>query len=395
MRDGCLVGRPLPMLQAATLPVASCYRAFCAAVTGPVDQDLAFHHAAADVLDTLPEGLIPGVNRFGPGECMPMTYSALNDSKAIGSYLLHDVVLSPASMAVFRPGDGLLDLTVDNLGFFGGQLSSVDSSFIDTAEGVHLVYDVGALPELDCIAVPVCGVGFPNYGHFLFDGLGAVLQHLQTIRDPRLRLVGPPLRPWQEEILDALGGLDLYVPIETPTRFRRMLLSSMLSFHTSYPTRFVRPLYDSLRFRFGGPVHSRAGLVLLSRGGDEQRRVLTNRCAVEACFAAEGFAVVRPETLSVAQQAQLMASCVVVAGETGSNLANAGFCDPGTQVLEILPDCYADGWIRALCRQMGLRWNVFLAESQDEAAARGAGCLRFSVDVEELRGAIRAVMAAI
>ena len=395
MRDGCLVGRPLPVLRAAEFPRTARYRTFCEAVTGPAAQDLAFHHAAADVLDTLPEGLIPGVNRFGPGECVTMTYSALNDSKAITSYLVHDVVLFPASMAVFRPGEGLLDLTVDNLGFFGGQLSSIDPSFIDTMAGVHLVYDAMAMPEIDCIAVPVCGVGFPNYGHFLFDGLGAVLQHLQTIRDPRLRLVGPPLRPWQEEILEALGGLDLYLPIETPTRFRRMLLSSMLSFHTSYPTRFVRPLYDSLRFRFGGPVHSRSGLVLLSRGSDVSRRVLINRCEVEACFAAEGFTVIRPETLSVAQQAQLMASSVVVAGETGSNLANAGFCDPGTQVLEILPDCYADGWIRALCRQMGLRWNVFLAESRDDTDVRGAGCLSFTVDVEEMRGAIRAVMAAI
>ncbi len=395
MRDGVLSGEPMPVVATARFPRATRFQAFCRAVTGDTAQDLAFDHASQDVLDTLPEGLVPGVNQFGTGACVAMTHSSLNASKAMASFLVHDAVLSPASMAVLRPGAGLLDITVDNLGFFGGQLSAIDDTFIESDAGVHLVYDPRALPEIDCIAVPICGVGFPNYGHFLFDGLAAALQHLQTIRDPRLRLVGPKLQPWQAEILAELDALDLYMPLEAPTRFRRMVLSSMLSFHTSYPTRFVRPLYDSLRFRFGGPAHDRSGLVLLSRGGDTSRRVLTNREAVEACFAAEGFTVVRPETLSVVEQARLMASCVVVAGETGSNLANVGFCDPGTQVLEILPDCYADGWIRALCRLMGLRWNVFLAPSTDEAQLRGAGCLRFEVDVAALRGAIRAVMAAI
>ena len=392
MRDGTLTYGPLPLMATDKLLRSPNFEAFRAAVLDGVGPDLALDHAAADAIDTLPEGLIRDRNWFGPGQSRRMTASSINPMKAISSFLVHDAVMSPASMSILKPDVGLVDASVDNLAYWDGQISSLDANFVDSFAGRHFVADCEQLPFFDCIAMPVSGPGFPNYGHFLFDGLAAVLLHLQLFSSPRLRLVGPPLAPWQAEILDALNIRDRYLALEQPARFSKLLFSNMLSFHTSYPTRFVRPLFDSLRFRFGSVDPGRSRLVYLARG-DVQRRVLGNRAEVEACFADEGFDVIRPEHLSVADQVRLMASAVFVAGETGSNLANAGFCDPGTTVFELMPDCYPDGWIRAMSRLLGHRWSVFFAET---AAQRGGGGeMDFNIGISELRSAIRQLVATI
>ncbi len=401
MRDGTLTYGPLPVLAAANLRRAADFDVFREAVLkepgvehGP---DLAFDHAAADRLDTLPQGLVRDANWFGPGLSPKMTNSSINPMKAISSYLVHDAVLSPASMSILLPETnsrtaGLIDVSVDNLAFWDGQISSLDHHFVDSQSGRHFLADCEHLPFFDCIALPVSGVGFPNYGHFLFDGLAAVLLHLQFFSSHRIRLVGPPLAPWQAEILDALNCRDRYLAIEQPARFSKLLFSNMLSFHTSYPTRFARSLFDSLRFRFGSIDPGRSRLVYLARA-DVQRRLLVNRDAVEACFREEGFDIVRPELLGVGEQVRLLASAVFVAGETGSNLANCGFSDPGATVLELMPDVYADGWIRAMSRLLGHRWAVYFAETEAQRGPHGE--LRFSIDLPELRRAIRQLVATI
>ena len=400
MRDGTLVYRASPLFKASKLPRVAGFERFREAVLAEDKTDIAFDHAAADMINTLPQGLVRDRNWFGPGSSPKMTDCTVNHTKAISSFLVHDAVLSPASMSILKPcgpnapaefgSPALVDISVDNLGFWDGQISNLDENFVDATSGRHFLPDCARLPYFDCIALPVSGVGFPNYGHFLFDGLAAVAMHLRMIDDHRIRLVGPPLAPWQAEILAALDCRDRYLAIDQPARFSKLLFTSMLSFHTSYPTRFIRPLYDTLRFRFGSIDPGRSRLIYLARG-DQQRRILGNRDAVEACFAEEGFDVVRPERLSVAEQVRLVASAVFVAGETGSNLANAGFSDPGTTVLELMPDCYADGWIRAMSRLLGHRWAVYFAET-----TRGPrGEVLFTIDIGDLRAAIRRLVDSI
>lgn len=390
MHDGILTLGPLPLLAAGKLPRAAGFDAFRAAVLAESGPDIACDHAAGDSIDTLPEGLLRDRNWFGPGQCPRMTASTVNQTKAISSYLVHDAVLSPASMSILKPEIGLIDASVDNLAFWDGQISTLDPNFVDSFAGRHFLADCATLPSFDCIALPVSGPGFPNYGHFLFDGLAAALLHTQLFADPRLRLVGPPLAPWQAEILDALNCRDRYLALDQPARFGKLLFSNMLSHHTSYPTRFVRPLFDNLRFRFGSTDPGRSRLVYLARG-DLQRRVLHNRDAVEDCFHSEGFDIVRPERLSIGDQVRLMGSAIFVAGETGSNLANAGFCDPGATVFELMPDSYPDGWIRAMSRLMGHRWAVYFARGM----AGGGGTIGFEIDIAELRRAIRQLVATI
>jgi capsular polysaccharide biosynthesis protein len=245
----------------------------------------------------------------------------------------------------------------------------------------------------------VCGTGYPNYGHFLYDGLPAVLMLTSMLDRARLCIVGPPeLGPWQREILAALNLLRLYRPLPRPVMFRKIVTSSLIALHVSYPTRFVRPVFDMLRFRFGG--QRREGRMLfISRAFDTTRRVLTNRAEVEALFRDKGFEIVNPEHHSVADQVRLFASASMVAGESGAGMANVGFCDPGTKVLEIQPDLFLEGWTRAACMIFGHRWHIFCAgsrpmEDPDPSLPNGARGLTFTADLTALRSAIDAVRLA-
>jgi hypothetical protein len=351
---------PLPMTACAAIPRTASFEEFRAAALGPATQDLAFQHSADVTLDLLPQGLVRGANWFGPGDCTGMTDSAINIMRGVCAYALGEAVLSPASMSILTASGGLLDGSVDNLAFWNGDIASLDPNFVDLPEGRAFLCHPDDIAQVACIAIPVCGVGFPNFGHFLFDGLGAAWLLKQLLDDPRIRLVGPPLLGWQAEILDLLGCRAQYLAIAAPTRFSRLVFTDMLAFQTAYPARGIRPVFDALRFRCGEPDDS-GRRVLLSRSGDRHRRHLRNRTDMESLFASHGFEVIRPERLSVREQVRLLAGARCVAGETGSALASIGFCDPGAAVLEIIPDCYPDNWIRSAARIFGHDWHGYFA----------------------------------
>ena len=378
----------LPTVAASSFPPLPTFEAFRDLLLGSSNDDAAFGHCENTIVDTIPGGLVRGRNWFGPGICVPMTHTTRNTMKAITSYLVNDAILSPTSMSVIKVGAGLLDVSVDNLGYWDGQISTIDPNFVDAADGRHFLCGDDGIDWYDFVGMPVSGVGFPNFGHFLFDGLGAALLYMQLIANPALRLCGPPLRPWQAELLDLMNCRERYIPLRRPARFRKLLFTSMSSFHTSYPTRFVRPLFDLIRFRAGPPVGSRR--VLLSRAGDTSRRFLRNRTEVEAVFRGAGFDVVRPETMSVGEQIRRLAGATFIAGETGSALANIGFSEPGATVLEIIPETYADGWIRAVSRLFGHQWSVYFANV--ETTRSGYHQFAFEVDIPELQIALRRLL---
>ena len=181
--------------------------------------------------------------------------------------------------------------------------------------------------------------------------------------------------------------------------FRKLLTTTLLSLHVSYPTGFVRPLFDLLRFRFGAtdPPHRR---VFFSRANDQSRRVLRNRDEIETRMATLGFEIIRPEHLPFREQARLLAEASFVAGESGAAMANLGFCPPGTRVLEIQPDRFVEGWTRGMCFQFAHQWNVYFAhvDSAPVLAADGLPqnpnqVFSFVVDPDDLMAAVRAIDA--
>lgn len=211
----------------------------------------------------------------------------------------------------------------------------------------------------------------------------------------KIRLVGQPLRPWQRQILAALGLEDLYLEVKGVVRFRKIVASTMLALHVSYPSAFVRPVFDFLRFRFGAPA-PRPGRRLFVSRGESRKRWLLNREDVERAVAKAGFEIVHPETLPFAEQVALFSQASVVAGESGAALANLGFCPPGTAVLEIQPETFSENWTRAMCFLFAHRWHVYLAEVVEKehlssGDSKGGIDLAYRIDPASLTEALTAV----
>ena len=172
--------------------------------------------------------------------------------------------------------------------------------------------------------------------------------------------------------------------VDRPTAFRRILGSTLLAMHVSYPTQFVRPLFDLLRFRAGVPAADAPRKLFLSRAGHDATRHLRNRPAVEQAMQVLGFAVVQPDRLTFDQQVGLMGGARIVVGETGAAMANIGFCPSGAKVLELQPECFPESWIRGACVQFGHRWHLYVPRVSEPPSPGAAEPRRFAYEIDPL-----------
>jgi hypothetical protein len=400
--------RPVPgseigILAPDMLPSSADFRVLAREIVSKDGSDLVFRHAPTTPARLEGAVLRRGVNLFGAEapEAMRHFKDGVYHMRAVETAVLRNTIYSPRTATICKVGGGFYRPSLEN--------SPIDSTALarlaendplyqfDSERGCRFSEEVATLGFRNTIAVPVTGTGFPNYGHFLYDGLPIFFLLLMSIRDWRPELVGPPLLPWQRNILEVLGFTDLYYPLDRPTMFRKIVTSNLISLHVAYPTRFIRPLFDAIRMKVGGFSRARARNVFISRGSTSGRRHLLNRTEVEKCFRENGFEIVAPEFMSFLEQVRLFSSCAIVAGETGAGFANVGFCDPGTNVLEIQPVDFLEGWTRTSCMIFGHQWHVLFAESRvsfDQATGqlRSPATIEFSVDIAELESAIKAVM---
>ncbi len=330
-----------------------------------------------------------------------MTPGSVARMREVASVVLNDCRFVASSMSIIDRRDRVFLDGIDNLSS-ANVLAGSDPHYMMDETGRLGLRDefVRRTTYLDCVALPVCGPGFPNYGHFLYDGLCVAWLHTQLLADRPLRIVGQPLLPWQRDILEAAGLARHYLAVTDSVVFRKVLTSTLLSLHVSYPTGFVRPLFDVLRFRFGADEPAKRRL-FFSRIGDVTRRVLRNRGEIEARMAALGFEIVRPERLSFREQVRLMSQASFVAGESGAAMANLGFCPPGTRVLEIQPERFVEGWTRGMCFQFAHRWHVYFAHVDSEPVPAADGTMHdptqvfsFLVDPSDLANAVEVIDAA-
>jgi hypothetical protein len=400
--DTARAGMPVGVFSASVLAKTEHFPIFIGALQGHSGLDLRYLHAPATSIRIASAGLQQDVTSFGVRNAKILQHfkDGFYKMRETESVILHNAIYSPRSATITKVGLGLYDESIRNHLLIEDGLrvmTQMDPLFrMDDRGQCCFGAEVESLEYSNDIAVPVCGTGYPNYGHFLYDGLPAILMLASMLDAPRFCIVGPPmLRPWQREILAALNLLRFHRSLPRPVMFRKVVTSSLISLHVPYPTRFVRPVFDMLRFRFGGERRD-ARMLFVSRSFDTAKRALTNRAEVEALFRDQGFEIVNPERHSVADQVRMFASAAIVAGESGAGLANIGFCDPGAKVLEIQPDLFFEGWTRAACMIFGHRWHVFCAESRpteepDPSFGAAAKLLTFTADLAALRTAIDTV----
>ncbi|MDO9494487.1 MAG: glycosyltransferase 61 family protein [Nocardioides sp.] len=153
------------------------------------------------------------------------------------------------------------------------------------------------------------------------------------------------IQPWQSELVERAGwgGLPVEVVTGTPVQVERLWVPSRSVVANGWAHRGAVDVWDrmvsSVEARPPGPER----VFLSRRAFNERRRAegLSTRTPalrderLDRAFADAGFAVVAPESLTIAEQIALAAGSRTLAGSAGSSLHLSAFAPAGTQVLEL------------------------------------------------------------
>jgi capsular polysaccharide biosynthesis protein len=233
--------------------------------------------------------------------------------------------------------------------------------------GDELVFAPPAdLPRLPAATVFMAKGGEFNYGHFLLDCLPSLLAVEELGLTRELPPLAPPLSRWNRDLLRlAFPDLSVAETRAPLVRLSEAAFASSLDHFLHRPNRILLDLRERLLARAPPPTPARR--VYVSRRAYPMR-VMVNEPALEAALAARGFRIVRAERLSVADQIALIRGAEVVVGATGAGLSNVLVAPEGCKVVEILPETFADPWLRTLAHLSGGDWMGYFCPAPVDAA---------------------------
>lgn len=156
-----------------------------------------------------------------------------------------------------------------------------------------------------------------HFGHFLLESLAKAWYARQHPELPIAWAVSADrdtgaYSPWQASVLEVLGITNEPVFVERPTRFAGVVVPD-----SGYRIKdFFAPEHAAFMAAFPGRPRDPRRRVWLSRSRVDPGVLHAPR--LEAELAASGWRVVHPETLSLVEQLELLASAGRVAGDEGS-----------------------------------------------------------------------------
>ncbi|MHB8285199.1 MAG: glycosyltransferase family 61 protein [Caulobacteraceae bacterium] len=242
-----------------------------------------------------------------------------------------------------------------------------DWPMLDPVPGVS--HDDGALSFTPPQEVGQLGVstvalpwGMSNYGHFLLDGLPAILAVEETGLLADAPLTVPTLNRWQRALIStAFGALPLREVRAPAVRLEGVVFSTAMDHFLHTPGPLTLRLRDRLRDRLPPPSRKDRRLYISRRS--QHMRIMVDEAALEATLAARGFEIIRPERLSVVDQLTLFGEASVVVGASGAGLSNLLLCHAGAKIVEIQPENFTSFWIGAVCLAAGLDWRCYVCHS--------------------------------
>lgn len=204
-----------------------------------------------------------------------------------------------------------------------------------------------------------------GYGHWFADVLPALLDLIDLVKARRLRVLLPPLLPWQRRTLELLGVPDAaIVEIDDPTVACTDLICHSYGGveHSRRPGPLLHDIYQRLRSvapRDCGDASPR--LIYATRRAVGSWREFDNEAEIETVLSSAGFSVLQPERMTLDEQIAEFARAEVIVGPHGSALANAGFAPPGCLIVSILPEGMPHRWIYGLAHQLRHRLVILTA----------------------------------
>ncbi|UGB03249.1 glycosyltransferase family 61 protein [Leclercia sp. G3L] len=246
-------------------------------------------------------------------------------SGGAGVFLKDGSIIEPT----FSTQDSHLSLSSDYFYEKDGEIFKRDVVTLheDTVEG--LCYFLGNL--------------LPHWGHFLLDGISRLWFLLRLPNELREKLkficYDNHIPTWGWELLNAFGINERNLIFMKKGMLVKNLIMPLESYrtHISASSEF-QCVFDTIRDFYCNRLDVKpTRKVYLSRRNQLARR-LSNESCIESLLSSEGYEIIIPESLSVAEQVQLAASSKILIGTTGSGLYLAAFQKRGSSTIVIHPN---------------------------------------------------------
>lgn len=192
--------------------------------------------------------------------------------------------------------------------------------------------------ECDCDAV-YCGFGlFHHFGHFLLEGMNRLYPFLDE-KYKNAKFVFVPSRKINSVprfVMEMLGLFGIaeenVVILDKPTRFRNVYMPDQG--YNLYKTTSAqqRAVWQTVAKNAGRPGRDKK--IYMSRTAMGKRKTYGEE-VVQNIFAKNGYRIVCPETLPLAEQISCVAGATHLAGLAGTALHLAVFMKPGGRVIQI------------------------------------------------------------
>jgi len=184
------------------------------------------------------------------------------------------------------------------------------------------------------------GPGQPIYGHWLVDFLPRLfcLEQLgYNISDLRY-LLPASVPPFAKEWLAAIGISDRQIIFYDPQLqqcaiSRALLPTNLRGYNLANPLLVNAIKFLKTRLRLTGSSNRGRKIFISRTRWKNLTRQLKNGFEIESFFAARGFEIQYPETLSIREQVRLFSECSIIAGEYGSGMHNTVFAPAGAKII--------------------------------------------------------------
>ncbi|HEY9601657.1 MAG TPA: tetratricopeptide repeat protein, partial [Allocoleopsis sp.] len=234
----------------------------------------------------------------------------------------------------------------------------------------HSIFSIAKLPppeRIDGTVVVLSGLSNDVYFHWMFDILPRIeLLHMSGID---LSIVDNFITnihfPFQRETLKILGISEYQIlDICKYSHIKAMKLivpsfPSSVSWMPKWSCDFLRNIFlnqSSLK------LPQKIERLYISRQNTQNRRII-NEDELISLLKKFDFKIVTLESMSVAEQAALLANAKVVVAPHGGGLTNTVFCSSGTKVIEIFSPNYVYSCYWLISNLLSLDYYYLLGES--------------------------------
>lgn len=253
---------------------------------------------------------------------------------SVRGFVLEDVVLDSDSLLICKDG-ALISETAAMAPPDGRQPFADPGIPLEDADDVDVVLGFNAAHF--------------RYQNWLTQCLPAIDWCLRQLADRPVRLLLPPLTPWQEEFLRLLGYDHVpRITVEPGTRYRigRLHFAEFLTgVHSASVSLTLRQTME--RIVAAVPQTGPTKPVLYVPGTHYDYGALRNEADLVSMMSRVGAGIILP-TLSVPARINLFRNAQVVIGPLSHGLTDVVFCRPGSLLWELMPRHHLDPTVNRL-----------------------------------------------